>query len=1221
VIDTNKLKKALQYLLPVFALFLAMSATMWAQAGGGAIAGTVHDPVGAVVPNAAVTITNIDTNATFSVTTNADGRFSYPALTLGNYKVSVTAPGFKEAIESGITVSIGVTSTVDVPLEVGQTSQSVTVNASAQQIQTESSDVGTTVSPTLIQELPLNFSGLVRSPLSFMTLTPGFAGDSSGNPQSQASFKLNGGGTGSADVLLDASSISLVSPNYQWNFGISVDAITEFRVTTSTFAAEYGRTGGGFVNVASKSGTDQFHGGVFELLKNKDFDANSWQNNHLGNKKPTDTQNDFGGYGGGPVLIPKIYDGRGKTFWFFSYEGFRYVAVAHNTTSVPTSQMWNGDFSQILNSTQINGVNYPGRQIYDNATCSGANLGKPCQPFPNNQIPLSRLEGFAKSYIPLLPVATRQSQPYQNLDFTLSAPVNDDLYSVRIDQTLGKSNKIYGSYAQADMPVVDIYSYGPLFTNNFGSTLTHYVRLVETWAISPTLLNQLNFGYTRRFRTENSPNGIGSWANKVDWHGAYQDTLIPTPGIPYDPTTTGNMPGPASSNGRFADNNYQFDEALSWTHGAHNWKFGVGHRRGEFNAYYGSNAAARFSYSNAMTSAGNNASGAPIDSNSGVGAASFFLGQATSATVGGLQDAGMRARYWAMYAQDDWKVNPKLTLNLGFRYEIPQPVQEAHCRTSQVNFTLPNPGADGLPGALEFQGNGAGRDGKCSPMKQFWGSWNPRLGLTYQLYPNTVIRAGYGIYYTPLKVSNFANTDSAGFFAVGYTWPANPNQQTPALIPSQVQSYPGVPPPTISPIASNGLNGGGGAALGAAVMLPALLPGQNHVARPGAVQNWTFDVQQQLPGQWILDMAYVGNHGSHLQALLKDPNVPALSALSYGGCLSVLITQQASSPACAGKTPVRVPYTNFLSDFGSSATVAQALRPFPQYQTEKLDTSFSANPWGNFTYEAAQIQLNKRFGSGLSVLSNYTWSKNLTDSDSDYAPQAAWNGGSSSGALNPYNPQASRSISQFDQTHNAKIAFTYQLPFGKGQKFLGTPSKVVDLAVGGWTLGGSLGYATGFPLGVQQTGWTSGIFAGAATSATVVPNVVPNVNVSGFHGGSYILGKSTKINPAAFSLTPNYTFGNSRRLLDGARYFSQKSENLQAGKNFPLLAERVVLNVRFDAFNVFNRHSWGSINNTVGSPGFGQFTQATGPNAETNNNITTANPAARTLQGNFRITF
>jgi hypothetical protein len=228
VIKKLSLKKprALRYLLSILAMSLTMSASMWGQAGGGALAGSVHDQAGAFVPNASVVITNTDTNTAYSVTTNADGRFSYPALQLGNYKVTVSAPGFKEAVQSGVTISIGVTATLDIPLEVGQASQSVTVSANAQQIQTESSDVGTTVAPTLIAQLPLSFSGLVRSPLAFMTLTPGFAGDSSGNPQSQASFKLNGGGTGSADVLLDGASISLASPNYQWNFGISVDAIT-----------------------------------------------------------------------------------------------------------------------------------------------------------------------------------------------------------------------------------------------------------------------------------------------------------------------------------------------------------------------------------------------------------------------------------------------------------------------------------------------------------------------------------------------------------------------------------------------------------------------------------------------------------------------------------------------------------------------------------------------------------------------------------------------------------------------------------------------------------------------------------------------------------------------------------------------------------------------------------------------------------------------------------
>jgi hypothetical protein len=213
VIETNGLKKALQHLLPVFAVVLATSTTMWAQAGGGSMVGTVHDPAGSVVPNAAVTITNSNTNTTYPVATNGDGRFLYPQLPVGTYKVSVTAPGFKEAVQEGITVSIGTLSTLDIALQVGQTSQSVTVTANAQQIQTESSDVGTTVSGALVAQLPLNFSGVVRSPLQFMTLTPGFQGDATGNAQSQASFKLNGAGTGSADVVLDGSSIQLASPN------------------------------------------------------------------------------------------------------------------------------------------------------------------------------------------------------------------------------------------------------------------------------------------------------------------------------------------------------------------------------------------------------------------------------------------------------------------------------------------------------------------------------------------------------------------------------------------------------------------------------------------------------------------------------------------------------------------------------------------------------------------------------------------------------------------------------------------------------------------------------------------------------------------------------------------------------------------------------------------------------------------------------------------------
>jgi Carboxypeptidase regulatory-like domain/TonB dependent receptor len=1218
VIDTNRLQKALLYLLPVFAIVLMAPNAARAQASRGSIAGGVHDPAGAVVPNATVTITNVDTSTSYPLATNSDGRFSYPALPPGNYKVTVAAPGFKEAVQEGITVSIGTTSSLDIGLQVGQTSQSVTVNADAQQIQTESSDVGTTVSGALIAQLPLNFSGVVRSPLQFMTLTPGFQGDSTGNAQSQASFKLNGAGTGQADVILDGSSIQLASPNYQWNFGISVDAVSEFKVQTSTFAAEFGRTGGGFVNVASKSGANEFHGAVYDLLKNAAFDANSWQNNHLGIGKANDTQNDFGGFGGGPIFIPKIYDGRGKSFWFFSYEGFRFKSGGPQVGSTATPQMWQGDFSQVLNAQTINGVSYPAQKIYDYTTCSGVNLGKACQAFPNNQIPLARLDPYAKAVIPYLPVATSPGQAFQNLNFTLLEPINNDLYSTRFDQNIGSKNKIFGSYAQADLPIVNIYSYGPkgLYNQSFGSTTTHYVRIGEDFTITPTLLNHFNAGYTRRFRIEQAPGGVGSWADKLNFHGYYDDILIPNNTINYVPATGANMPTPPGDNSFFIDNSYQWDDSVSWNHGRHNWKFGFVYRRQGFNSNYLSNAAPNFTFSNALTSAGNLANGNPIDPNSGSGAAAFFLGAASTGNIGGPQTAAMRVHGWGFYAQDDWKFSPKLTLNLGLRYEVPQPVFEEKCRTSQVNPTLANPGADGLPGAYEFQGTGTGRDGRCSPMNQYWGSWGPRVGLAYQLDPRTVVRAAYGLYYTPLKISNFANTDSLGFFAAGYKWPSQINQQTPAVIPSQVTSYPGSIPPTIDPTALNGLEGGGGAASGGPIMLPGRL------GRPGAVNNWTFDIQRELPGQWLVDMAYVGNHGSHLQALLKDPNVAPQSALVYGNCLAVLVTAQAGNPACAGLPQVAIPYTNFLNDFGSSATVAQALRPFPQYQTEDLDTSFSANPWGSYNYNALQIQVTKRYGSGLTVLSNYTWSKNLTSADSDYAPQEAWNGGVG-GMIDPYNPKAEKTYSEFDQPQTFKIAYTYELPFGKGKKWAGNVNKLTDAAIGGWSIGGLDTYSTGFPLFVQENNWTAGTFAGQATGGNPRPNIVPGTNPKSYFGGvgGYKFGATAVINPNAFTQAPNYTFGNAPKTLGNVRNFNHKEEDLQASKRFPLVTERVSLLVRFDAFNIFNRHSFGCMDYHVGDPAFGQFQCGTGPNSETNNNQSGIVSSARTMQANFRIVF
>lgn len=774
------------------AVLLATTAHTFGQSGNGSLTGIVRDSTGATVPGAEITLTEPSTQTKYHTTTNTQGVYSFPVVQVGSYTMTGSVSGFKRYIQQGITVSIGNTATIDVVLQVGQVAQTVEIHADASQLQTQTSDIGTTVTPVLLEALPLQFGSVLRSSIQFVDLTPGFEGDASGNPGLQTGFKLNGSPTGATDVLLDGASVLFASPNLQTNYAMSTDAVTEFKVQTNTFSAEYGRVGGGVVNLASKSGSNSLHGGVYELLKNNVFDANSWMNNHQNISRPYDTQSDFGAFAGGPVRLPWIYNGRDKTFWYFAYEGFRYKSGGQGLDSVALPAMWqNGDFSSVLNTQIIHGVTYAGRQIYDYTTCTGPNAGNPCQPFPNNQIPTSRLDPMSKAAIQAHVVQTASantSQPYQNQPTHTLNINNDNNWSAKIDQNLGSRQKISGSYWVAKMPILDEnLTYGPLWTNDFGGTNSHYVRLGHEYTIKPNLLNHLNFGYTRRYRAETSPNTIGTWASKLNWHGALNDKVVPWLAAEYG--TAGDDPFAPSNDSEFADNTYQFDEALFWSHGRHNLKFGAEHRRQEFNVRYFSNADGQFYYNNVLTSAGNDVSGNPIDPNSGLGLASFFLGALSNGDIPAGQGDGMRANYYAVFAQDDWKVSNRLTVNLGLRYEIPEPVYETLDRTSQVNPTLQNPGADNLPGAMQYQGTGIGRDGRRSPQDTFYKSFGPRVGFAYQIDPQTTVRIGYGIYYEALKVSNFANSDSAGFFALNYNFPTQGNLETPAAILSQLSAY------------------------------------------------------------------------------------------------------------------------------------------------------------------------------------------------------------------------------------------------------------------------------------------------------------------------------------------------------------------------------------------------------------------------------------------------
>jgi hypothetical protein len=1163
--------KAVMTLAVIFALMLFCQPQALMGQSSGKLTGTATDSSGAAIGHAAVVLTEKSTQTKYNAVTSSEGIYTFPDVAPGIYDVSVVAPNFKQYSQDGVTIAVGQTVTVNAMLAVGATSEVVTVNADASQLQSETSDVGTSISPKLLEDLPLSFGGTVRDPLQFVTLTPGYAGTVTSSPTSPPSggFKINGGQQDGVQIILDGSNLNLISANMQVNYGVSVEAISEFKVESNTFNAEYGKASGGLVNLVTKSGTDQIHGSVYDLLKNKDLDANNWVSNYNGTKLPIDTQNDFGGLVSGPVFVPKLYDGRGKTFFLFNYEGFRFDTGGVALQSAPTAAMNGGDFSTLLQPTTVNGNTFPAHILYDYRTCTSANQGQVCQPFPNNQVPAGLEDPIFKAASAVLPQATGTA-PYNNIVVSSHNPVSANLWEIKIDQNIGSRAKIAGSYDYDSRPNEVLSSLGPLETSATNQQ-THYVRLSFDYVISPTILNHLNYGFTRRFRQEDSGIGGrgGDWPNKLGLKGV-GDEVFPSFNFNYPNGT--NLPSDGAN--EFADNASQVDEQVSWQHGRHSIKFGAEYRPGQFNIRILTGTSGQFNFTSGPTST-------PLDTNSGFGYASFFLGATSNTFIALPEKLGWRSKYIAGFVTDDWKVSPKLTANLGLRYDLTLPTVEAHNQLSYLDLALPNPGAGGLLGAYAFAGDGAGRTGQRTPQSTFRKAFGPRVGLAYAVNPNTVVRAGYGIYFSNLSVGGFAENDSQGF-AGNYTYPNPASPQTPTVVLSQITAYPGNQPPFINPTAQNGTT-------------PTVI--ESKVARPGTIQNWTLDVQEQLPGKFLLDVAYVGAHGDHLQAFMHDPNQGLPVNQARGGCLEVDLTDQATSPACAGQAAVAAPYAGF------SGTVSQALRPLPQYADANVDSATMADPFGDYTFNALQVQVQKRLSYGLTMLANYSWSKNITNADSEYPEQAEWEGNGNSGALNTYNLKVEKSVSAFNTPQRAVFSYTYELPFGKSKPFL-NQNKVANVLAGGWQVAAVQTYQSGTPLAVTSPNWDSGIFAGNLCGGCSRPNVVPGVDPNALHG-KFIYGVSRRLNPEAFTTAPNFTFGDAPRSL-GIHELTNLNEDANISKRIPMFTERIQTVFRMEFFDVLNRHRFTGFNTSVGQPGFGQASGATGP---------------RNMQANLRITF
>ena len=1176
--------KRLAFLLGV-ALFVVAN-PLCSQTTNGSIQGSATDASGGAVVGATVTARNADTGLTQATTTSDAGVYFLPNLPPGRYTVTFEAASLKKLVQEGITVSIGTATPLNVQMQVGAVTESITVSADATQLQTTSSDIGATVSSELVQNLPLQVSGTLRNPVQFVELVPGFVGQLGNNPGNNATddFKVNGGQEGGTDILVDGVSISLVSPNTQWNKGVSTDAVEEFKVMQSNFTAEYGQAGDGIVNLTVKSGTNDLHGSGYDFLRNKSLDANNWFNNLQGLTRPVDTQNDFGATVGGPVFIPRVYDGRNKTFFFFAYEGFRFRTGGSNTASFPNEDFRKGDFSAICTAGFTNGLcNDLTQQIYDPTTHA---------PVPSNT--LSNDPNFTESKVManifgLLP-QTNGAINNNVVDTTVNS-TTANLYDVKIDHSFSERHRVSGGFDFDYTKTGGSSNLGPIFGQSTPQN-TYYARVSDTYTFSPTIVNQALFGFSRRYRGEIS-NSLGQgYPEKIGLTGVNNTTF---PCIKWGDTAY-NVNNCGAS--QFADNVYQINDALSWVKGKHTWKFGGEIRMLQFNVRRLTQSSGEFDFAAAQTSSTGDASGL-----GGYSVASSLFGLSDTTTLNYGNFSGVRYKDFAMYAQDTYKLNAKLTLNLGLRYDIDLPATEAQSRFSMVDPTLPNPGAGGILGAYTYFGVGPGRNGRSRPQDTYYKAFGPRIGFAYSINDKTVLRGGYGIYYQALKEGSFADQDGLGFF----------NRQTVNVTnggPTQIDNgITHIFPPS-GPFTPDGQNNQNGIITVAA-----------NSGRPADIQTWNLDVQRQVTKDLLVSVAYVGSKGTHLPALNIIPNQANPKYLPLGDELTMPASCLAADTCPnAVNMGVTLPYAGFTGN------INQALRPFPQYGNfNQEDNSFTPDRTGNSTYNAMQLQVNKRVSQGLTFLVSYTVSKNITDADSVGPGVSGFIGTNSFIGENSYNRKAEKAVSQLDTPQSLVASFFYELPVGRGKRFM-NEGGVKDRVFGGWYVSGILTYHSGLPTEVYgNCQGTAGdvLFGGCnTTGAGARVNIVPGVsqtNKSSFNPTTTPFWNFAAFTPAtncaaAASAGSVCTFGDESRSLATARGFGTKNEDFTIGKKTHIIGEKAVVDFQASFFDVFNRHIFLTPSNVFGPTlqtpfipaggsgcsgvlacGFGAITAASGP--------------------------
>lgn len=1130
--------KSLRILGLIGAALLLCASVVWAQ-DRGAITGTVTDPSGAAMPRIGVTLRNVARGEVLKLETTSAGQYAVPDLIPGTYTITAAADGFRPTTKTDVMVRLGDTIRVDIQMTIGGVQEKIEVVAEAQLLRPDSSDVGTTVERQAIFNLPLQVGGSARDPLAFAKLTPGFVGQSTNSAVEYTTFySINGGQAQGTSILVDGASVELVGIQTQYNTGVSVDAVEEFKVMSGNYSAEYGRSIGGIINLTLKSGTNDFHGLVYDFLRNEKFDARGFFNaSRLPNR-----QNNFGALFSGPVQIPKAYHGRDRSFFMFAYEGFRFRQGALSQfLTYPIDPFRSGDFARLVDDT---GKQIP---IYDSATTELLADGTVRrQVFPGNAIPGSRLDPVAKNIIAMIPKLDFPGRLTENILSNQQTIVDTNIYTMKLDHSFSPSHKIAGSYSRAQEVDADVRSFGALGQSGGVTQKTHYARLSYDAVISPTVFNHVQFGASRRWRRE-SPSDTGDWASKIGLKGV-GTSQFPDIRISGYGTADGETFGAGPFGGIWvaADNSYQWNEALTLVRGRHLLKFGGEVRKQQFNVNSLNMHSGRFFFSPGQT-------GLPgAKERTGESFASFFLGEVNNASFNytGAQYAH-RLASMGIFGQDDFKVNSRLTLNLGLRYERFWPVSDANGRLSVLDPNKPNPGAGNRPGALVFAGEGEGRNGQTRFQEIYNRAFGPRFGLAYKWNGRTVVRAGYGIHYQELRDPTWG-AGGEGFFTTASYTSTNGYSQAFKFGEGFPTNFP--KPPFLDPAFSNGRN------------IPYVEP---ESGRPPVAQNWHLSIQRQLTQGLVLETAYVGNNGHHLISNNRIPNQVDPRYLALGSLLRADI----NSPDARAAGIVK-PYPTF------SGIVAQALRPFPQYLALSTAAPFVSDKTGNSTYNALQVKLQGRV-RGTMLLASYAFSKSINDGansrDLDsYVPNLR-------GSQDGFNRRAEKTLASMDTPHNLALSSISELPFGPKKKYLqkGLASKLA----GGWAVSSVLIYQSGVPIRTPSPASSNvQLFAGAIRPDR--PAGVPAVT-SAAQSGDFDPGRDRYLNRAAWTSPAPFQFGNAARMSD-ARSLPFMDEDFSVLKSNKF-GERVDAQFRFEVFNLFNRTVFGLPNTSLGSSQFGMI--------------------------------